>query len=212
MTFRTVLAGALLVILVIAGGVAWKGWDAMTGLDAPAGAKQELCSTLDNDERMALVGVETPKTLTNVEGALDRYTCRWATEDFETVAAFVEVVAAPADEWALEIKNTLATRPANQDPRPLIQLREAARNPLRTAADGCRFAWVLFEASGAPDGAKRVVAPSAFGAQGVPMMMAHSCLEGTYSAVLVTAPGLALDRSLARKTAQALRAVEKRLS
>jgi hypothetical protein len=43
-------------------------------------------------------------------------------------------------------------------------------------------------------------------------MLAQSCVSGTYSAVLVTAPRLTLDRSLARKTARALRRVEHQLS
>jgi hypothetical protein len=209
-SFRTVLLGVLLLILLGGGALAWKGWDAVSGFVAEVEAKQEICSTLDDAERLDLLGVETPTKLLNVEGSLDPYTCRWATKDYKTVVAFVEAVSAPADEWAVEARNTLASSAAAQDPMRASRLLKAAGKPPRTAADGCRFARVLFEATGAPRGAKRVVGPSAM-ATGAPMMMAQSCVDGTYSAVLVTAPGLELDRSLARKTAQALRTVEKRL-
>jgi hypothetical protein len=43
-------------------------------------------------------------------------------------------------------------------------------------------------------------------------MIAQSCVGGTYAAVMVAAPGLTLNRSLALKTARALRTVEQRLS
>lgn len=210
MNFRVVMFGAFVLVLVVGGGVAWKAWDEVSGLIASSEADQELCSALDDAEREGLLGVATPTRLTNVEGSLDPYTCRWATEDYETVAAFVQVTSVPADTWAEEIQATLTTNPMAQDALS-PQLLKAANSPLRTKADGCRFARVLFRSGGAPSGSERVVAPSTLGT-GKPAMVAHSCVRGTYSAVLVTAPDLKFDRSLARKTAQALRTVEKRLN
>jgi hypothetical protein len=90
MSFRTVLVGVLLLILLGGGGLAWKGWDAVSDLVTKVEAKQEICSTLDESERLDLVGVETPTKLSNVEGSLDPYTCRWATKDYKMVVTFVE--------------------------------------------------------------------------------------------------------------------------
>jgi hypothetical protein len=210
-SFRTVLAVAFVAVLVLGGALIWTAWDSISDRVNLADDKQAMCSTLEDDEREALVGVETPTILTNVEGALDPYTCRWATEDFETVVAYVQTVAAPADKWAVEIRNSLLSQTGALDPERLSQIRKAINRPLETAADGCRFARALFKAGGAADGAVRIVSPSA-DAQGNQMMVAQSCVDGTYSAVMVTAPGLQMDRQLARKTARALRTVEERIA
>jgi hypothetical protein len=44
-----------------------------------------------------------------------------------------------------------------------------------------------------------------------PTLTAHSCTRGTYYAVLVAAPGLTLDDSLARKASAGLRRIEQQL-
>ena len=208
-SFGKVLALAFVAVLVCGGVVVWTAWDSISDRVNLAEEKQAICSTLEDEEREALVGVETPTILTNVEGALDPYTCRWAVDDYETVVTYVQTIVAPADKWAVEIRNSLLSQSGALDPERLSQIRKALNRPLETAADGCQFARALFKAGGAADGAVRIVAPSA-DAQGTPMMVAHSCVSGTYSAVMVTAPGLELDRQLARNTARALRTVENR--
>lgn len=201
----------VLLFLLVGGGLAWSAWNSMmSGFFAQLAPKNEVCSTLDDDARLDLVGVETPKRLFPVEGALDRYTCRWATEDYKTVTTFVEVVSAPADEWAAGIRSKMASMDVGQVTKQSNRLLRMARKSVETPAEGCRLARVLFAASGAPPGATRVVRPT-MSTNGTPMMLAHSCVDGTYSAVMVVAPDLELDRSLGRKTAQALRSVEKRL-
>lgn len=201
--------GVILLFVLGAGSLAWKGWDALSGFFDQVEAKQEICSTLDEADRRDLLGIDTPKKLLNVEGSLDPYTCRWATED-RTVPAYVEAVAAPADKWADQAKGALPSGLAGTDGKAANRFRKAAERGV-TAADGCRFARLLFQATGAPRGASRVVAPVESDVTGAPAMLAQSCVGGTYAAVLVTAPGLKLDQALARKTARALRTVEARL-
>lgn len=189
----------------------YRGWSGVSDFVDSVAAKQEICSTLDDSERMDLVGVETPTKLLNVEGSLDDYTCRWATKD-TTATIFVQAVSAPADEWLDEIR-AAATPQAlgGGDPKRARQLLKALSEPVSTPEDGCRVARLVFAMSGVSDKAERIVRPST-SSNGTPAMMAQSCVEGTYSAVMVTAPGLELGRPLARKTAQALRTVEGRIA
>lgn len=212
MSFRAVFLGLLLFVVLGGGGLAWSGWNAVSGFVDKVESKRKICSTLDEAERLDLVGVDTPKEQWNLDGSLGRYTCRWATEDFETVPTFVEVVSVPADTWAELTRSELASRVvAGSDLRRVGQLLKAADKPEMTASDGCRVARMLFEFTGAARGADRVVAPAGSNSTGAPSILAQSCVDGTYSAVLVTAPGLKIDHSLARKTARALRAVEERV-
>lgn len=192
------------------GGLLYRAWPGMSDLVGSVAAKQEICSTLDDSERMDLVGVETPTKLLNVEGSLDKYTCRWATKD-TTATIFVQAVSAPADEWVHEIRAAAAPEALGGDPKRARQVLKVLSEPISTPEDGCRVARWLFQMSGVSDKAKRIVNASA-SSNGTPAMVAQSCVEGTYSAVMVTAPGLELDRSLARKTAQALRTVEGRIA
>jgi len=209
-SFRAVFIGVVLLSVFGVVGLAWKGWDAASEYFDRDEAKAQICSTLDAADRRDLLSTDTPKKLSNVEGALDSYTCRWATEDFRTVPAFVEAVSAPADKWATHARSALPSLLARSDANTASRLRKAADNAT-TSADGCRFAKLLFQATGARQGSNRLVAPVATSVTGAPAMLAQSCVDGTYAAVLVTAPGLKLDQSLARKTAGALRKVEDQL-
>ena len=172
-------------------------------------AKRTICSTLDDATRQDLIGRATPVKLLNVEGSLDPYTCRWAPRRYRSVTAFVEVIAAPANTWALQVRGSLALMSIDQ--RLKTRLLGLLRRPKVTAADGCRFARALFEAGGGSRGAERTVTRSTV-AGSTPSMAAQSCVGGTYYAVLVAAPDLRLDESLLGRTAAALRTVERRLA
>jgi hypothetical protein len=126
--FRVVLAFVVLVGLVVVGGIAWKGWSALSGFAAEAQGKMRLCSSLTDTERMDLVGLPTPTRLAGVEGDLDRYSCRWATKDYKSVVAYVEVLSAPADEWAAQSKNAvLAQAGTVHNPARDALIRKATR-------------------------------------------------------------------------------------
>jgi hypothetical protein len=157
-----------------------------------------------------LVGVETPTQLLNVEGSLDKYTCRWATKD-TTATIFVQAVSAPADEWLDEVRAAATPQALGSDPKRARHVLKALSEPSSTPEDACRIAQLFFQMGGASDSAQRIVSPST-SVTGTPAMLAQSCVDGTYSMVMVTAPGLELDRPLARKTAQALRTVEERIA
>ncbi|MDZ5663609.1 hypothetical protein SFC79_17675 [Nocardioides sp. S-58] len=206
MRFRTVLVGALVVIAVAVGGMVASSWTDISALVSGVRASSELCSTFDEDERLDLMGVETPTRMLDVEGSLDPYTCRWSTSD-PSQGSFVQVVSAPAEQWAASVATALASQPPAGDPRRVRQLRRAAAQPIATGADGCRFARRLFRLGGAPDGAPRLVAES-LSTTGEPMMMAQSCVDGRYAAVMVAKPAVAVDQALARRTDRALRRLE----
>jgi hypothetical protein len=216
------------VLLVLAGGVylTLQGRDALTAFgdrlqnppttsDGHDGkrdrikAKRKICSTLDDAERLDLIGVATPVRLLNVEGALDPYTCRWAVRRYRTVTAFVEVMAAPADAWAVEMRGQLAL--TSMDLGQKARLLDLLRKPDVTRAAGCRFARALFEMSGALRGAERTVTRST-AAGGTPSVSAQSCVDGMYYAVIVAAPGLRTDDSLLTRAAADLRAVERQFA
>ncbi len=207
-TFRdtkigTVLVGALLMLLVVGSGVAWRGWDAISGAVERAAGKQRICSTLGAGQRMGLVRVETPTRCRTSRG-------RWIPTP----------VAGPP-------RTTRPCRPSRRRCPPRLtggQARWRSYLPSSTPGGvGCCeqpvrlrrrqqpvAVWrAMFAMGGAPAGARRSVAPTVVGA--TPAMLAQNCAAGTYSAVMVAAPGLQLDRSLARKTVRALRQVERRL-
>lgn len=198
-------------LLLGGGGLITRGLISASDFIGSANAKREICSTLKDSERQDLVGAETPTKLLDVEGALDDYTCRWATQDYKTDTLFVQAVSAPADEWAHEVKTTGPQVAAGAAPQRARRILKALSQPIGSPEDGCRLARFLFQMSGAADKAERFVSPSAT-SNGTPMMVAQSCVGGTYSAVMVTAPGLVLDPALARKAAQALRTVEARIA
>lgn len=210
LSFRTTLLGLVALALLGGGTLMYRAWPGVSDLVGSISAKQEICSTMDDSERMDLVGVETPTKLLNIEGSLDEYTCRWATKD-TSATIFVQAVSAPADEWLDEVRAAATPQALGADPKRARQVLEALSEPSSTPEDACRVARLIFQMSGASDRAKRIVSPMASG-DGTPAMLAQSCVAGTYSAVMVTAPGLVLDRPLARKTAQALRTVEGRVS
>jgi hypothetical protein len=214
--------GALFVLIMIAAGagLALKGKDVVSAFGGrltdpqdPEGdehgkkvPQRKICASLGPAQRRDLVGVATPVKLTQVEGALSPSTCRWTTQEGRATTTFVDIVVAPADAWALQARDRLML--TSIDPERQAQLLALLEKPEVTAEDGCRFARALFEAGGAPGGAERTVAPTTRTGS-TPAMLAESCVDGRYHAVLATAPRLRLDRALERRVAGALRHVER---
>lgn len=211
MSFRAVLAVFALVTVAGVGVGVYKGWDELSGVVEKAQAKQEICATLTDTQRLELVGTATPKKLLNVGGAMDPYTCRWATAD-SSQPLFVEALSVSADVWAAQQRPAFISQSQGRAMSPKGQrLLKLARQGDTTAVESCRFAGLMFEMSGGRPGTDRLVAPVPQGSGPAPAMLAQSCVDGVYTAVLAQAPGLKLDKALVRRTAQALTTVEERM-
>ncbi len=169
--------------------------------------KRKVCASLGAAKRRALVGVATPVKVTEIEGTLSPYTCRWTSRDFSATTTFVDIAAVPADTWAVEaskrlLQDSIGAERASQ----LMAMLDKDVTP----EEGCRFAQAYFAAKGSPTSAVRMVArTTSFGS--IPAMKAESCVDGRYYSVVASARKLRLGGGLDVRVANALRTVETKL-
>ena len=203
-SFRAAVALVLMVGVLGAAGLVWQARNDGTGVLSRPDAEPGICDVLDEGTRRELLGMEAGTRMLNVEGSLDRFTCRYANTDVPE-GAYVQVVSAPADAWAGEI----AAAPSNGNPQAQALIR-AARAAGADPEQACRVALDLYRTGGARPGADRLVQAST-SSTGNPMVMGQSCVGGVFTSVSVTAPTLRVDRALQRRTADALRKVERQM-
>lgn len=218
MFFKFVAALTVLAVLGVGYYVSQKGSDAISSLgdrlrgQTPAtgtDSKDKVCSTLSASERVDILGRPTPYEIKNVEGALDPYTCRWAIQSARN-APYLEVIAAPADAWAKDLRSHLSDGAVRPSIRPQVAKLLAAGTI--TPAVGCRVARMIFEADGAPHGVVRTVTKAPGTAQGSGALLAQSCVHDTYYGIFLLNPGRPLDGPYRLKLTGYLHKVEQRLT
>lgn len=134
--------------------------------------------------------------------------CRWGSPD----DVGVQVVTLPAEAWSRQLPAILEQAEASglatsaRERRKLEAAREALESGDVDGGRACDLFGVLLEIQGRPPGSRRIVniVPTRENPQAV---SAQTCTEGTYSSVLLIAPGLGGTEEEAARVSAALETV-----